>query len=165
MRLVMFSALALLVSASASASLAEPASVRVGLSPELRKTFEKTYGTREAERLTADLQATVEKTLARAGFHEGARIDLTLTDAKPNRPTFKQLSDKPGLSMQSFGVGGAAISGRIVTADGAEKALSYRWYETDIRQASYNWIWSDAYWTFDRFARKLARDGTVVAQR
>jgi len=163
MRLVMFSALALL--ASASASLAEPASVTVGLSPELWKTFEKTYGTREAERLTADLQATVEKTLVRAGSHEGARIDLTLTDAKPNRPTFKQLSDKPGLSMQSFGVGGAAISGRIITADGVEKALSYRWYETDIRQASYNWIWSDAEWTFARFARKLAKDGTVVAQR
>ena len=63
------------------------------------------------------------------------------------------------------GVGGAAISGKIISADGTEKPLSYRWYETDIREASYNWVWSDAEWTFDRFARKLARDGTVVAQR
>ena len=83
---------------------------------------------------------------------------------KPNRPTFKQLGDKPGLSMQSFGVGGAAITGRIVAADGSEKPLSYHWYETDIRQASNNWVWSDAEWTFDRFARKLARDGEI-AQR
>jgi hypothetical protein len=83
---------------------------------------------------------------------------------KPNRPTFKQLSDTPGLSMQSFGIGGAAIKGRIVAADGSEKPLSYRWYESDIRQASYNWIWSDAEWTFDRFARKLVRDAEI-AQR
>lgn len=163
MRLMMFSAAALL--ASATAALAAPASVTVAVAPDLQKTFEKTYGVREAERLTADLQATVEKTLARTGAHEGARIELTLTDAKPNRPTFKQLSDKPGLSLQSFGVGGAAIRGKIVAADGTEKPLSYRWYETDIREASYNWIWSDAEWTFDRFARKLARDGAVVAQR
>jgi len=159
----MFSAAALL--ASATAAFAAPASVSVGIAPELQKTFEKSYGAREAERLTADLQASVEKTLARAGAHEGARIELMLTDVKPNRPTFKQLSDKPGLSMQSFGVGGAAITGKIVAADGTERPLSYRWYETDIREASYNWVWSDAEWTFDRFARKLAREGTVVAQR
>lgn len=163
MRVLVLSAAALL--ASAMSAVAAPASVTVSVAPELQKTFDKTYGVREAERLTSDLQATVEKTLARTGAHEGARIELTLTDAKPNRPTFKQLSDKPGLSLQSFGVGGAAIRGKIVAADGTEKSFSYRWYETDIREASYNWIWSDAEWTFDRFARKLARDATVLAER
>jgi hypothetical protein len=162
MRFLALSAAALL--ASATAALAAPVSVTVAVAPELQKTFEKTYGVREAERLTADLQSSVEKTLARSGAHDGARIELVLTDVKPNRPTFKQLSDKPGLSMQSFGVGGAAIKGKIVAADGSEKPLSYHWYESDIRQASYNWIWSDAEWTFDRFARKLARDAGI-AQR
>ncbi|MFN9711653.1 MAG: hypothetical protein ACK547_01550 [Alphaproteobacteria bacterium] len=162
MRILALSAAALL--ASATASIAAPASVTVAVAPELQKTFEKTYGVREAERLTADLQSSVEKTLARSGAHDGARIELVLTDVKPNRPTFKQLSDKPGLSMQSFGIGGAAIKGKIVAADGSEKPLSYHWYESDIRQASYNWIWSDAEWTFDRFARKLARDAEI-AQR
>ncbi|WP_397420863.1 hypothetical protein [Phenylobacterium sp.] len=162
MRILALSAAALL--ASATAALAAPVSVTVAVAPELQKTFEKTYGVREAERLTADLQSSVEKTLARSGAHDGARIELVLTDVKPNRPTFKQLSDTPGLSMQSFGIGGAAIKGRIVAADGSEKPLSYRWYESDIRQASYNWIWSDAEWTFDRFARKLVRDAEI-AQR
>jgi hypothetical protein len=162
MRILALSAAALL--ASATSAIAAPVSVTVAVAPELQKTFEKTYGVREAERLTADLQSSVEKTLARSGAHDGARIELVLTDVKPNRPTFKQLSDKPGLSMQSFGVGGAAIKGRIVAADGSEKPLSYRWYESDIRQASYNWIWSDAEWTFDRFARKLVRDAEI-AQR
>ena len=162
MRILALSAAALL--ASVTAALAAPASVTVAVAPELQKTFEKTYGVREAERLTADLQSSVEKTLARSGAHDGARIELVLTDVKPNRPTFKQLSDTPGLSMQSFGIGGAAIKGKIVAADGSETPLSYRWYESDIRQTSYNWIWSDAEWTFDRFARKLARDAGI-AQR
>lgn len=160
MRLAILSAAALL--ASATAAFAAPATVTVAIAPDLQKTFDKTYGAREAAELTADLQTTVEKTLARAGAHDGARIELTLTDAKPNRPTFKQLGDKPGLSMQSFGVGGAAIEGKIIAADGTETPLSYRWYETDIRQASYNWVWSDAEWTFDRFARKLARGGEIA---
>lgn len=160
MRLAILSAAALL--ASATAAFAAPATVTVAVAPDLQKTFDKTYGAREAAELTADLQTTVEKTLARAGAHDGARIELTLTDVKPNRPTFKQLGDKPGLSMQSFGVGGAAIEGKIIAADGTETPLSYRWYETDIRQASYNWVWSDAEWTFDRFARKLARGGEIA---
>ena len=155
---------AALLLASATTALAAPATVTVSVAPELQKTFDKTYGAREASELTADLKASVEKTLARSNAHEGARIELILTDAKPNRPTFKQLSDKPGLSMESFGVGGAAIKGKIVSADGTEKPLSYRWYETDIREASYSWIWSDAEWTFDRFARRLVRDAEM-AQR
>lgn len=162
MRILVLSATALL--ASATATFAAPASVTVAVAPELQKTFDKTYGTREGERLTANLQSSVEATLARTGAHEGSRIELVLTDAKPNRPTFKQLSDTPGLSLQSFGIGGATIKGKIIAADGTEKPLSYRWYENDIREAYYNWIWSDAEWTFDRFARKLARDGSV-AQR
>ncbi len=162
MRRIALSAALLL--ASATTALAAPATVTVSVAPELQKTFDKTYGAREASELTADLQASVEKTLARSNAHEGARIELILTDAKPNRPTFKQLSDKPGLSMESFGVGGAAIKGKIVNADGTEKPLSYRWYETDIREASNSWIWSDAEWTFDRFARRLVRDAEM-AQR
>ena len=155
---------AALLLASATTALAAPATVTVSVAPELQKTFDKTYGAREASALTADLKASVEKTLARSNAHEGVRIELILIDAKPNRPTFKPLSDKPGLSMESFGVGGAAIKGKIVSADGTEKPLSYRWYETDIREASYSWIWSDAEWTFDRFARRLVRDAEM-AQR
>jgi len=162
MRLLALSAAALL--ASASVALAAPASVTVGVGPELQKKFDKTYGVREARLLTADLQASVEKSLAKRGVLDGARIELTLTDVKPNRPTFKQMADTPGLSMESFGIGGASIEGRVVAADGAESPVSYRWYETDIRNSRANWIWSDAEWAFDRFARRLAR-GEEVARR
>jgi len=161
-RLLVLSATALL--ASATAALAAPASVDVTLSPEMQKKFAKTYGEREAELLRADLKASVEKALANTDAYDGARIELTITDVKPNRPTFKQMSDTPGLSMQSFGIGGATIDGHIVSADGRTTPVNYRWYESDIRQAYGNWIWHDAQWSFDRFARKLARGGEVARQ-
>ena len=162
MRLLALSAAALLM--SATTALAGPAAVSVSVDAKLQKTFDKTYGVREAQLLTSDLQTSVEKALAKSGAYDGARIELTLTDVKPNRPTFKQLGDTPGLSMQSFGIGGAAIDGRIVAADGAVTPISYRWYETDIRESYAHWVWSDAETTFDRFARKLAK-GEEFAQR
>ncbi|HEY0649588.1 hypothetical protein [Phenylobacterium sp.] len=162
MRLLALSAAALLL--SASAALAAPASVTVTVGPELQKKFDKTYGVREIPTLTADLQSSVEKALAKSGAHDGARVELILADVKPNRPTFKQMGDTPGLSMESFGIGGATIKGRIVGADGTESPIDYSWYETDIRQSFANWVWHDAEWTFDRFARRLAR-GQEVARR
>jgi len=150
--------------ASGATALAAPAMVSVGIAPDLQKKFDKTYGVKEAQLLTADLKASVEKELARKGAYPDARIELTIKDVKPNRPTFKQLGDTPGLSLDSFGIGGAAIEGRIVAADGSVTPVSYDWYETDIRQAWGNWVWTDAEWTFDRFARKLAR-GEELARR
>ena len=87
-----------------------------------------------------------------------------LVDAKPSRPTFKQLGDTPGLSFQSFSLGGARIEGRMIRADGTETPLSYSWYETDLFQAPYESTWGDAHWSFDRFARRLGK-GEVLAQR
>lgn len=150
--------------ASATAALAAPAVVNVTVGPELQKTFDKTYGVREAETLTRDLRGSVEKSLASRTAYDGARIDLVLTEVKPNRPTFKQLGDTPGLSFQSFGIGGAAIEGQVTAADGTVTPVAYKWFESDIRQSRANWVWSDAQWTFDRFARKLAR-GEELARR
>lgn len=162
MRLLAVSAAALL--ASATTALAAPASVNVTVGPDLQKTFEKTLGVREADLLTKDLRAAVEKRLAGKASFDDARVELILTDVKPNRPTFKQLGDTPGLSFESFGVGGAAIEGRVVVADGTVTPVDYKWFESDIRQAHLSWVWSDAEWTFDRFARRLAR-GQEVAGR
>lgn len=162
MRLLALAAAALL--ASATTALAAPAVVNVTVAPELQKKFDKTYGQREARFLTDDLREAVEKRLAKRNAYDGARIEITLVDAKPNRPTFKQMADIPGLSFQSFGIGGAAIEGRVIAADGTETKVDYKWYESDIRQSHANWVWSDAEWTFDRYARKLAR-GEELARR
>lgn len=166
MRIPALAAGALLASAlTASAALAAPPAVSVAIGPELQKKAERTYGVRDVQRLADELRDDVEKALAKSGAHQDARVELVLTDAKPNRPTFKQLTDTPGLSMESFGVGGAAIEGRVVAADGAVTPLAYRWYETDIRQAYGDWVWSDAEHSFDRFASRLARNDARLAQR
>ena len=164
MRRILALSAAALIAVGATSALAAPASVSVTVGPELQKKFDKTYGLREAQLLTADLQQSVESALAKTAAHDGARIELVLTDVKPNRPTFKQMADTPGLSMQSFGIGGAAIEGRIVAADGRESPVKYSWYENDIQQSYGAWIWHDAEWTFDRFARRLAK-GQEVARR
>jgi len=166
MRIPAVAAAALLASAlTASTALAAPAAVSVTIGPELQEKAEKTYGVRDVQRLADELREDVEKALVRSGAHQDARVELVLTDAKPNRPTFKQLTDTPGLSMESFGIGGAAIEGRVVAADGAVTPVAYRWYETDIRQAYGDCIWSDAERSFDRFAARLARNDARLAQR
>lgn len=166
MRIIALTAAALLASAlAAPAALAAPPTVSVAIGPDLQKKAEKTYGVRDVQRLADELRDDVEKALAKSGRHEDARIELVLTDAKPNRPTFKQLGDTPGLSMESFGVGGASIEGRVVAADGTATPVAYSWYETDIRQAYGDWIWSDATQSFNRFASRLARNDARLAQR
>jgi hypothetical protein len=167
MRTLVLAAAAALTLAPAAVAAPLPAvsSVSVTIGPELQEKAAETYGVRDIQRLADELQRDVERELARKGaLGDGGRLDLVLVDAKPNRPTFKQLSDTPGLSFQSFGVGGATIEGRAVAADGTVTPLRYRWYETDIRQAARGGVWSDAEWTINRFASRLSR-GEAVAQR
>jgi hypothetical protein len=162
MRTLVLAAAALL--ASSSVALAAPASVSVAIGPELQVKAEKKYGVKEVERLANDLGKSVVRELNKTGAYDGARVDLVLVDAVPNRPTFKQLGDTPGLSFESFGIGGAKIEGAITTPDGTVIPVSYKYYEPDIRYAHANWTWQDATWTFDRFASRLGR-GKALASR
>ena len=162
MRTLALAAAVLLV--SSGAALAAPASVNVTVGPELQLKAQKTLGVRDVDDLAKTLRTDVEKQLAKTGAFAGARIDLVLVDAKPNRPTFKQLSDTVGLSMRSFGIGGARIEGRAVAADGAVTPLAYDYYAPDIRWARGETTWSDAEQTFEAFADRLGR-GQAVASR
>lgn len=162
MRITALAVAALL--SSATAAFAAPASVTVTVGPELQKKAIEKYGVRDIDRLAAELRKDVERELARTGAYDGARIELVLVDAQPNRPTFKQLGDKPGLSFQSFGIGGARIVGQAIAPGGAVTPLKYSYYETDIRQSWDRSTWSDAEWTMNRFAYRLA-SGKSVASR
>ena len=166
MRLMLFTAFATL--GMIGSALAEPmptvSSVEVSLSPELRKKAVETYGVRDVERLAVELRKDVEREMHRTGVLAGGKLELVLVDARPSRPTFKQLGDTPGLSIQSFGVGGAAIEGRAISVDGEVTPVSYQWYETDIRESQYGATWSDAQYAMQRFATRLGR-GEVYARR
>jgi len=86
-------------------------------------------------------------------------VVLTIEDAQPNRPTFAQVSSKPGLDpIRSISIGGAKVSGIAYDAAGAEiGTCSYDWYETDIMQVVSATTWTDARSVFARFATRCAK--------
>lgn len=120
------------------------------------------YGERELEQLTERFEKRMAERLAKVGIQvdENAStvLRVTLEDAKPNRPTFGQLSKQPNLSYKSFSTGGAEVSGELIAAGGQSLGtMSYAWYETNIRDASFGGTWSDANRAFGRFARQAAK--------
>jgi hypothetical protein len=145
----------LIVSAASLAFAATPAEVNVTIGPALQKKA-ASYGARELDHLRVELKKDVVQALSRANAAPVQRVDLVIEAATPNRPTFNQLR-QPGLSLQSIGVGGAAITGQVVGADGSARPVSYHWYETDLRNEVAAVTWSDAYSAFDRLAGRIAR--------
>ncbi|WP_425999841.1 hypothetical protein [Caulobacter sp. DWR1-3-2b1] len=146
------------VVASPAMAAPEVSAVRVSIGPDLAKKTQ-VMDRREFDYLTRELKRSVEKTLDRSGaLADGGELDLVIEDARPNRPTMREMSAKPGLSYQSFGVGGARVSGEYRAASGARTPVDYSWYETDIRWAEYGSTWSDADKAFDRLAVRLAKD-------
>jgi hypothetical protein len=148
---------AVLLLSAAQPALAAPAvsSVKVSIGPALADKVDE-IGQRDLDILTAQLQRTVERRLPSRA--DGGTLTLVIDDARPNRPTPQQLMTTQGLSMESFGIGGARISGDYVDAAGARTPIAYSWYGDDIRWARYGSTWQDAEQAFDRFAVRLAKD-------
>ncbi|MBI1407023.1 MAG: hypothetical protein GC145_12960 [Caulobacter sp.] len=161
MRIVTLAAIAAVTAlpfaASATAAAAAEPTVTVTYGDRLDKKID-TYGRREVDRLADGLRLEVQKRVSGLPALQDAEIVLVLEDVVANRPTMKQMSETPGLSYESFGTGGAAVAGEVITADGVRHPLSYKWYETDIRWAWSASTWRDAEQAIDRFAVRLARD-------
>jgi hypothetical protein len=133
--------------------------IEVRYSQAFEKKLEKTYGVREK----AELERIVQRQVARAVADRAARVEVLIEDATPNRPTLQELSDRPGLSFQSFGLGGASASGKAFDAAGTEiAAVSCEWRGTQIEWAWSEPTWGDADTALSRFARKL---GKAVGER
>jgi len=123
------------------------------------------YGDRSLNTLVEEVYEELNDDFARKGVlvSDDAAITLrvTLEDAKNNRPTFEQLSREPSLSFDSFGVGGAELSGELLDASGEPLGtISYRWFETSIDRygfAQANGVWSDARRAISRFSKKTAK--------
>lgn len=147
--------LALVLAAAPAAVSAQVSDVHVVLGPEVVKQA-LDLGQRDLDRLTAELETTVERAVARSGRSHGGRLELTLTDVRPSRPTFEQMARRPGLSMDSVSNGGAALEGVEIAADGTRRPVRFSWYENDIRWAGARATWSDTHRAFDIFARQYA---------
>ncbi len=155
-RLLPLAALALLAVPAALAG-----EINVTLSPEFSEELNEEYGAREGEYLIEEVQEDLARELEKAGL-DIARIDVTILEAKPNKPTFKQLGDTPGLDYSgSKSIGGMKLTATAYDASGNETGtLTYDWYENDIRYAGIS-TWQDAKRASDRFARKFVKELTA----
>ncbi|MGB0906579.1 MAG: hypothetical protein ACPGVT_03715 [Maricaulaceae bacterium] len=120
------------------------------------------YGDRELTRLAARIENRFAHQFEKRGLtlsdNAPTVLRITLTDAKPNRPTMKQMSKEPGLSYRSFGNGGAALEAMLVSASGEDLGeFSYSWYETNINDGFVGNTWSDANRSIERFAKHTAK--------
>lgn len=153
-------ALALAIAAAPLAATAAPlppvSSVEVTIGAPLQAKAQE-YGPRELNYLESDLRSDVQRSLAAKGLlsRSGAPLHLVIVDARPNRPTFAQLSRTPGLSMRSVSIGGATIDGEI-----GGRRLHFQYWENDIRNERGSATWTDAEQAFQIFAHRLA-DGRL----
>lgn len=145
------------LAALAAAPLASAAEIAVSYGEEFAEKLETDLGLREGDYLSRRITRDLTRELARAGV-DVARVDVTILDAKPSRPTFKQVGDTPGLDgFRSVSIGGMDVSATAYDAAGNPIAeLSYDWYETDIRFAGLT-TWDDASRASSRFARRFVK--------
>jgi hypothetical protein len=115
MKLVPITAIALLLAPAAMA-----AEINVTVSEDFQTKLQDDYGTREGEYLSKEIKEDLTRELKKAGV-DVARIDVTIIDARPSKPTFKQLGDEPGLDYgASRSTGGMKLSATAYDADGNE---------------------------------------------
>ena len=152
-----------MLAVAAGPALADPASVSVTIGHDLQEKT-RDLGERDVREQADRLAEVVRRALADSGDLDGARIDLVLTDLKPNRPTFEQMADRPGLDPhRSISIGGAAIEGRITTADGRVLPVKYDWFSQSLAEVRGFSTWQDADRAYERLASRLA-DGRYVSR-
>lgn len=144
----------------AGAAAADPVT-NVTFSPELQTELEETYGVREGEFLQDSIRRSIENALQRSGadLSRAATIDVTVIDADPSRPTFKELGDTPGLDyFHSIRVGGAELTAVIRDANGTVLSeVEHRRYAHTLNEVSFSHsTWGDARRAIRTFAEKVA---------
>ncbi len=123
------------------------------------------WGSRDIEILNKGLVKKVSNRLQSHNLmnDDGARLELTLIEITPNRPTLREMSKRHGLNYASFGLGGAEVEAHLIAADGTDLGtMRYRYYASQLYDYSSGaTTWYDARRSFDRFARRLAKELTA----
>ncbi|MEO1303529.1 MAG: hypothetical protein AAFV37_01045 [Pseudomonadota bacterium] len=146
------------IGALALLPVAAATEVVVSYSDDFAEELEDNYGEREGEALAEDITDDLTQAFERAGISP-AKVDVTIVDAKPNRPTFEQLGAQPGLDpIRSISIGGMEMVGTVYDADGNIIATQeYGWFQNDIRDVFGAGTWHDANRASRRFANRLAK--------
>lgn len=154
-RLAFTAPLAVVLAMAAAPAFAEPQSVNVTLGPQVEEQIDE-LGEREVREQADRLAEVVRRTLETKGALSGARIDLVLTDLKPNRPTRQQIADQPNIDWyRSISLGGAAIEGQITQADGRVEPVRFDYFSNDLVDVRGFSTWQDADRAYERFANNL----------
>ncbi len=136
-----------------------------GSSTRLNSSFANNgrYGDKAIEYLIKDIQDELVQDFGKQNIvlsdDAPTLLRVTIEMAKPNRPTFNQLSRDTSLSYKSYGIGGADMSVEIVAAGGNTLgSASYRYYPSlDEKGFSATGTWSDASRAFSRFSNRLSK--------
>lgn len=132
--------------------------IAVVYSDDFAEELSDNYGEREGETLTEEIIKDLDRAFAKVGA-DPVRVDVTIVDAKPNRPTFEQLSSRPGLdAIRSISLGGMELVGTVYDAEGNVVATQeYSWFENNLSNVVGAGVWSDANRASSRFAKKMAK--------
>lgn len=146
---------------SAAVAQSDASQVRaIAFSSELQTKLDKDYGVREANTLRQELQRSVDRSLKKAGASKVAYVDLTIEDAKPNKPTFQQLAKNTSLSYSSsYSTGGAKVNAKLFDASGALiGTVSHEYYSRGLHEIFSEYSWADADRAFNGAARKIQKE-------
>lgn len=148
--------------APVGAARAEPVRVApVVFSPEFQSDLAEDYGVREGDYLSRALTRALNSELTRRGASVGEAgalaVEATIIDADPNRPTFKQLGERPGLdAVRSISLGGAELRA-VLTRDGLVVGeVTHRRYDISLTDVIGAGTWSAAHRAIRQFAAKVA---------
>jgi hypothetical protein len=136
-----------LESLAGSATAQPPASVDVQLGPAVQRLADS-LGSSELDGQREYLRKDVLAAVSRSRTPPAA-VHLVIADIQSNRPTSAQLGQSTGLRQTSFGTGGAAITGEVVTADGRRLPVRYRFFQDQLRDEVNFTTWGDADQAFD----------------
>lgn len=167
---VTFALVGLAALSFATAAAADTAALApISFSPEFQTALDEDYGAREGEYLREAVTEAVTAALARRGVtiadSAPLTIDISIIDADPNRPTFQQASETPGLDvMRSISLGGAELHAVLRDANGAVVGeVTHRRYDHTLWDAQGSTTWSEARSAIRGFANKVA-DAYVAAR-
>ena len=136
--------------AMAASAQAQTASVTVAIGPELQRDPDS-LGDREVREQADRLAAVVVRALDRRDALEGARINLVLTDLKPNRPTFQQMAHRPGLDGQrSVSIGGAFFGESMFSREPQASKVALTHLQWRLKERGF--LMHDTQWTTPHLA-------------
>lgn len=156
--------------AFANSAWAAPVTVApVALSAEFETKLDERLGAREGDELRAVVSLAVARACHGASVESAAPItvETTIVDAAPNRPTWRQLAERPGLDyFRSISIGGAQLHAVLRGSDGRVLGeVEHRRYNSSFADLTgAESTWTEARSSIRRFAEKVA-DAYVAASQ